>query len=250
MKNIIPIVVFGLIAFLFIRGCGSDDSSYQTSPVDKMIKTLAQEQNFSIILHDMQSDGGKYYHQYMTLVEKPDTVLVDSTDWELVSDEFFDKHIDNMGMEIASKKDGKLTKLASPAGYNHYVGNTRYGRWNNRNGYSFWEFYGQYAFMSSMFNIMTYPVRRSYYDEYYGGYYGRTAYYGPGGSYYGTKTYTSTPRGQKSSWGSKPSAFKQSVRSSVSRSASASRTARTSSRYGSSSSSSSFRSRSSSGFGK
>jgi len=249
MKNIIPIVVFGLIAFLFIRGCGSDDSSFQTSPVDDMVKSMAQEQNYSIILYDMQSQNEKYYHQYLTLIEKTDTVLVDSTDWKEVSDEFFEKHIENMGMEIASKKDGKLTKIASPAGYNHYVGNTRYGRWNNRGGYSFWEFYGQYAFMNSMFNIMTYPVRRSYYDEYYGGYYGRRVYYGPGGSYYGTKTYTSTPRGQKSSWGSKPSTFRQNVRSSVSRSASASRTSRSSSRY-SGSSSSSFRGRSSSGFGK
>jgi len=160
-------------------------------------------------------------------------------------------------MEVATKKDGKLSKVASPAGYNHYVGNQKYGHWTERNGSSFWEFYGRYAFMSSMFHMMS-PVHRSYWNDYRGGYYGSRPYYGPSGSnIYGTRSYTSSSSGRNTTWGSKPTNFKSQVRNQVSRSSSAaksksysssssySRKSRSSSRYSSSSS----RSRSG-GFGK
>jgi len=274
-------VVLGIIVLFFIvKTCGSCDSStsrqrssssqvsktWQKSPVDELIKELNGEQNFSIILFDMDaSESGKdYRHQYQVLIEKPDTILEKKTGWREVSETFFSQHINDMGMEIASKKDGKVTKQAVPAGYNHYVGNEKYGRWENRGGSSFWAFYGQYAFMSSMFNMMTY--RRSYWDDYNrGGYYGGSrGYYGPrGGSpVYGTKSYTSSTSGKSSTWASKPNTFKDRVRSKVSRSSSQSgrfsstrskssstvnkRTSRSSSRYKSSRST---RSRSG-GFGK
>jgi len=269
-------IVIGIIVVFFIaKTCGRDkssSSSYKTSssqtaktweksPVDDLIKDLNGEQNFSIILFDMDADenGNTYRHQYQTIIQRPDTVIENKTDWKNVSETFFSQNINNMGMEIASKKDGKVTKQAVPAGYNHYVGNEKYGRWENRGGSSFWAFYGQYAFMSSMFNMMTY--RRSYWDDYNrGGYYGGSrGYYGPRGSnpVYGTKSYTSSSSGSKSKWASKPSTFKDRVRTKVSRSSSTSnskfskqrtttKTKRSSSRY---SSSRSTRSRSG-GFGK
>ena len=69
-----------------------------------------------------------------------------------------------MGMEIAAKSaDGEVTKTAAPPGYNNYVGNSQYGQWQQgSNGQSFWAFYGQYALMSSLFNMATFPARRSY----------------------------------------------------------------------------------------
>ncbi|MPQ48173.1 hypothetical protein GCQ56_14290 [Marinifilum sp. N1E240] len=269
-------IVIGIIVVFFIaKTCGRDkssSSSYKTSssqtaktweksPVDDLIKDLNGEQNFSIILFDMDADenGNTYRHQYQTIIQRPDTVIESKSDWKNVSETFFSQNINNMGMEIASKKDGKVTKQAVPAGYNHYVGNEKYGRWENRGGTSFWAFYGQYAFMSSMFNMMTY--RRSYWDDYNrGGYYGGSrGYYGPSGSnpVYGTKSYTSSSSGSKSKWASKPSTFKDRVRTKVSRSSStsnskfskqrtATKTKRSSSRY---SSSRSTRSRSG-GFGK
>ncbi len=268
-NKVAKIVIAVIIGFFMLKTCStcrsnrnystnSTISSWEKSPVDKLVRSLSNENNFSIILLDMDSRSNGYYHQYNVLIEKADTVLSQETEWEKVSEAFFADNINNMGMEVASKKDGKLSKVASPAGYNHYIGNERYGHWTQRNGSSFWEFYGRYAFMSSMFNLMTYPVRRSYYDDYYGGgYYGRRSYYGPSGTnMYGTKSYTSTS-GKSTTWGSKPSNFKSQVRSQVSRSSSANRSrsysssssysqkSRSSSRYSSSSS----RSRSG-GFGK
>jgi hypothetical protein len=274
-------VVLGIIVLFFIvKTCGSCDSStsrkqtsssqvaktWKKSPVDELIKQLNDEPNFSIILFDMDANesGNDYKHQYQILIQKLDTVVEKKTDWKKVDEAFFSQHINDMGMEIASKKDGKVTKQAVPAGYNHYVGNEKYGRWENRGGSSFWAFYGQYAFMSSMFNMMTY--RRSYWDDYNrGGYYGGSrGYYGPSGGspVYGTKNYTSSTSGKSSTWASKPNTFKDRVRSKVSRSSSQSnrfsssrsksssavnkRTSRSSSRYKSSRST---RSRSG-GFGK
>ncbi len=276
--NTVTKVIIGIIVVFFIaKTCGGGNSSstrttstsstvtkksYQKSPVDNLIKELNAEQNFSIVLFDMDANEGSnnYRHQYQVIIQRPDTVLESKSTWKNVSETFFSQNLNNMGMEIASKKDGVVTKQAVPAGYNHYVGNEKYGRWENRGGSSFWAFYGQYAFMSHMFNMGSY--RRSYYNDYRsGGYYGGSrGYYGPrGGSpVYGTNSYTSSTSGRNSKWGSKPSTFKDKVRSRVSRSSSTSnartstrtktptRTKRSSSRYRSSSSS---RSRSG-GFGK
>lgn len=270
-NGIAKIIIIVIIGFIVVKTCSNRRSSsqyqgtvqtvdaWEKSPVDKLVRSLSAENNFSIILEDMDKRGSDYYHKYKVLVEKPDTVLVNETGWEKVSDLFFAANVDNMGMEIATKKDGKLSKKASPAGYNHYVGNEKYGHWVDRGGSSFWEFYGRYAFMSSMFNMMTYPARRDYWNDYRGGYYGSRSYYGPSGrTVYGTKTYTASGAGKNSTWGSKPSTFKSQVRSQVTRSANAARSrsyssgssysskrTRSSSRYSSSSS----RSRSG-GFGK
>ncbi|WP_101309935.1 hypothetical protein [Labilibaculum manganireducens] len=262
--NTVTKVIIGIIVVFFIaKTCGRSGSSssssvaetWQKSPVDNLIKELNNEQNFSIILFDMDANEGSdnYRHQYQVIIQRPDTVVEQKTTWKNVSEPFFSQNLNNMGMEIASKKDGVVTKQAVPAGYNHYVGNEKYGRWENRGGSSFWAFYGQYAFMSHMFNMGSY--RRSYWDDYRGGgYYGSSrGYYGPRGSspVYGTKSYTSSGSGSSSKWGSKPSTFKDKVRSRVSRSSSSSsarsssKTTRSSSRYRTSST----RSRSG-GFGK
>ncbi len=244
-NGIVKIIIAVVLGFIVLRSCNScsnrNSNTWEKSPVDELITQLNEEQNYAIILLDMDYRDDKYYHKYNVIVERPDTVLSTNTSWRETSATFFNANVENMGMEIATKKDGKLSKQASPAGYNHYVGNSKYGEWQQRNGSSFWHFYGQYAFMSSMFNLASYPARRSYWDGYSnGGYYGSRSYYGPSGrSVYGTKTYTSSNVGKSSTWGNRPSSFKQNVRNQVKRSASASnrsRTSRSSSRYSNSSS--------------
>ncbi len=136
-----------------------------------------------------------------------------------VSEEYFFKNENNMGMEIASKVDGKVKKEVAPAGFSNYVGNEKYGKWQNRSdGSSFWEFYGKYAMMSSLFYMMTGPtIYRSHYMDYRRNYHGTgRAYYGrgSGGGYaYGTRSsymQKSRPnfysrRSSKSSWSSRSS---------------------------------------------
>lgn len=259
-KTLLIVVVAFISIYISFKGCSSDDRSnqqvkYEKSPVDIFIRDLAAEDNFSIILFDMDytEQTDTYKHKYNVLIGKKDSVHVQNSEWVNVSSIFFNANMDNMGMEIASKKDGKVSKATAPAGYSNYVGNDKYGQWRERDGNRFWEFYGKYALMSSMFRMSMYPVRYSYWNNYHSNYYasGRS-YYGPttnGRNMYGTNS-NYTQSNTNSAWNKKPANFKSSVRSKVSRSVTASKNAaaqrsRNSSRY----SSSGTRSRGS-GFGK
>ena len=217
MINLRSLLLFVLVGGLFF----SCSNKFKKSPVDTLIRDMPPGEIFSIILHDMDAQGNfstTYYHQYEIVKgSTAETIESNTTDWVEVSEDEFNKYINDMGMEIAARDStGKLTKTAAPPGYNNYVGNPKYGRWENQGGYSFWAFYGQYAFLSSMFRMATYPVRRDYYNDWRG--YGNRPYYGPGGSYYGTGSGYNQTRNPRSSWNTKSSSFKSRVRSRASRS--------------------------------
>lgn len=213
-----PTKILIVLAGIFLFSCGG---GFEKSPIDIIVRDMPREEVFSVLLHDMDVQGNfskTYYHQYEVIQgSTPETIESYTTDWLKVSEQEFNKYINDMGMEIAARDStGKLTKAVAPPGYNNYVGNAKYGRWENQGGYSFWAFYGQYAFLSSMFRIATYPVRRSYYNDWRG--YGGRPYYGPGGSYYGTGSGYNKTRNPSSSWNSKSSSFKSRVQSRATRS--------------------------------
>lgn len=230
MKQVFLFVFFIVLVYSCSRTCESDYSEPIKSPVDDMVKTMTNASTFSIVLYDMNTEGSifkEYYHQYRIILEDKDgEIAEDITDWYPVGEGFFDANLNNMGMEIAAKgEDGKITKGVSPPGYGAYVGNEKYGRWSQRDGGSFWEFYGKYALMSSMFNMMAYPARRSYYNDYRGGYYGTgRSYYGPKGSdgrsAYGTNSKYNTASNKSSKWSSNSAnnSFKRGVRTSTTQS--------------------------------
>lgn len=213
-----------------LASCGG--SNFKKSPLDELIRELPQDQPYSIILYDMNVEGNfteTYYHQYRIIqVDKNDSIDYYETPWYEVSEREFEQHINDMGMTVVSRDStGTLTKAATPPGYNNFVGNSRYGHWRrDSSGNSFWEFYGRYAFMSHMFNMMAYPARRSYYDDWRGGYYGTgRRYYGPstgGYTYYGTNSRYNRSSNTSSSWSRNRSSFKQRVANRTSRSSSSS----------------------------
>jgi len=248
-------VFSAFLILLVLSSCGGKE--FKKNPVDEVIKEMPSTTKFTVILNDMDVEGSffkTFKHQYKIIEEKivavPEQTTGDGiseismqedagvpveriTDWYEVDERFFKQHQDNMGMEIAARgDDGKVTKSVAPAGYSQYVGNQRYGRWENRGGTSFWAFYGQYAFMSRMFGMGAYPIQRGYYNTYRGSYYGTgRAYYGPttaaGGRMYGTNSAYNRSTRPNSSWSKNNSSFKNRV---------AGRTSRSSSRYGGSSS--------------
>ncbi len=241
-KFFAPLLFLGAI---FLLGCGGG-TKYKKSPLDEIIRDLPDDEVFSIILYDMNVEGNffeKYYHQYKIIRgDDADDIREVTTEFKEVGKEEFNRYVNDMGMEIAARDStGNLTKAVAPPGYNNYVGNPRYGYWNNSGGSSFWAFYGQYAFMSSLFRMGSYPVQRGYYDDWGRNYRGTgRTYYGPssgGGSYYGTNSTYNRSSNPNSNWSRNTSNFKRRV---------ASRTSRSSSTR---SSSSSYRSRGSS-FGK
>ncbi|BDD08427.1 hypothetical protein FUAX_08590 [Fulvitalea axinellae] len=247
-----------VLPLMFFASCGGGER-YSKTALDKLIQKLSNVETYSIILYDMDVEGtfsNTYKHRYQVLKNVGDTVEQELMPWEKVSERTFLRYRDDMGMTIVSKSDGKLKKEVSPAGYANYVGNKQYGHWVQGSGGSFWEFYGKYAFMSSMFDLATYPIRRSYWNDYRTNYYGRNrAYYGPtvgGRSYYGTSSNYNRKKSFNSTWSKKTNGFKDRVSSRTSRSGSSgsrfskstgSSRSSSGSRFGSSSSS---RSRSSS----
>jgi hypothetical protein len=264
MANKFLFLLFGLL--LAASSC-SNERTFQKSPLDELIRDMDKVKDFTIILYDMDVDGGfssTYKHRYKIIREKEDgTPYEELTDWKEVSEAFFELHEQDMGMEIASKTDGVLTKQVAPPGYSKYVGNERYGSWQtDSSGGSFWQFYGQYMFMSSMLGLMAGPVYRNSYMDYRGGYYGQRPYYGPnvnGRPAYGTLSDASKQQNPNfHSRATSNTALKNRVNTIATRStggrasgSNVDRTTRSTSRYGtSSSSSSSSRSRSSSRGGK
>lgn len=235
-----------LLVFFFVS-CQSND--FQKSPVDEMIRDMTEVPVYSIILYDMNVEGTffkEYKHQYRILKEtkegaEPEEVI---TDWYTVSEAFFNQHINNMGMEIAAKtREGEVTKTVSPPGYSNYVGNPQYGFWQGgAGGNSFWAFYGQYAFLSSLLNLAAFPIQRSYYNDYRDYRRSGRPYYGPvisnGRRAYGTGSAYTTVTRPNTVW-------RQNTSSRQFRNATQ-RTSRSGSRYGSGGS---YRSRGG-GFGK
>ena len=231
IQNLTVLLFFSLV----LSSCGSD---YKKTPIDNLIKELNDVPTYSIILYDMDVEGtffNTYKQQYQILKNVGDSVQSSITPWREVKEADFLKYKEDMGMTIVSKTNGIVKKGVSPAGYANYVGNPKYGNWStNSSGGSFWEFYGKYAFMSSMFNLMSYPARRSYYNDYRSNYYSRNRpYYGPTTSnnrkYYGTSGVTNSRRSTTSSWGrrtqgfSSNNSFQNRVNSRTSRSSSNSR---------------------------
>lgn len=236
-----------LAAFLLISACQPGKAPYQKKPIDDIVKKMTEVPNFSIMLYDMNYDesSDKYLHQYRILKEDSfqDTLVAETTDWLQVSDTYFNSNIDNMGMALVTKTDGKLEKKVAPPGYNNYVGNEKYGNWRQgSDGTSFWEFYGKYAMLRSVLGYGMSPIYRGGWNDYRRNYYpsGRT-YYGnssSGGTRFGTNGSHTSNRSSRSTWNSKPTTFKQNVRSKVQRSSSrTNRRTRSSSRYRSNSSS-------------
>jgi predicted small lipoprotein YifL len=194
MKNY-SIYLFALMMTFMLASCGGE--GYIKYPVDEIVKQTPKDKlPLSVILYDMDVKGSRRMNKYKVITNVDDSTKKKETitPWKRVSKQDFAKNYNNMGMELASKRidsTGKeiVSKVPAPPGYSNYVGNKQYGQWRtNSNGESFWSFYGKYMFLSSMFNMATYPVRRSYYSNYRRNYYGRRPYYGGTGSrrMYGT----------------------------------------------------------------
>lgn len=185
------------------------------NPVDRLIKKLRDDhQVFSIILEDMKVEGSffnKYYHRYKVLTSTGENVDKATTDWMEVKEKFFWEHERNLGMTLASRtEDGALHKEAAPPGFYNYVGDSRYGRFEQRNGQSFWVFFGQYMFLRSMLNLGGVDVFDDDYRKWKRNYRGRKPYYGSASGRYKSRYGTYSAYNRKS----RPDFFERRRRSS------------------------------------
>lgn len=215
---------FSLAILMIIVSACSSGKKYQEgkTPLDELIISLDKEPSFTILLKDMDVEGSwskTYKHKYKVIKATGDSAkpfVEEETPWYEVSEQFFDKHVNNIGMELCSKADrdgdgiAELKKQVAPPGYSSYVGNERYGQWQtNSSGQSFWAFYGQYAMLQTVLGLAYGPpIYRSGYSTYY------NSYYNTGRPYYGG-TVSGRP-----AWGTNSLASQQANKSFHSRAAS------------------------------
>lgn len=146
------------------------------------------------ILVDMKKVLNDCYHKYRYV----EGGLARQTDWVPVACVDYVIHQNHLGMAIYSKPEGtfesEAVTVAHPPGYN-YIGNTRYGRWDERAGGRYWVWYGQYALTRDLlWGVGGYrPVRDRSWSSYRSSvksrkpYFGATKQYGTNGSLTKTK---------------------------------------------------------------
>lgn len=108
-----------------------------------------------------------YYHKY---AEVSGTTVTEGEWEELDTAEEYGANIDDFGMAISSKKLGQFAneavEEATPPGMD-MVGDDRYGEWReDSSGNTFWHWYGQYMFFSTLFGPDPYYYSRNDYNSY------------------------------------------------------------------------------------
>jgi len=185
--------------FLIMQSCGSGKKPYPVAsePAQVLVNELSTEE-YSIVLNDMditEDDDNIYYkHKYVILKPKEDKIEVDSTEWLNVGEEFFMSNEKNLGMEIASRHDGRFSGIPKPVGFDWAVGNEKYGEWKidttsteKTVQVKKWHYHNgsRFFLMYWMFSRRT-PF--STYNDYASTARNRKAYYGYGNNTYGTNS--------------------------------------------------------------
>ena len=160
-KRFILISALMISVLLLFTGCGGKEEI----PLTALKKSLKDKPSYSILLDDMKKEGTffkTFFHKYL-VVQPEDS---QKTDWLQVPEKYYTANRDFLGMTLLTKKDGILDDLVAPPGYG-FVGDSSYGRWReDKDGNSFWEFYGKYAFFSSLFGGWYHPIHRHDYRTY------------------------------------------------------------------------------------
>lgn len=242
--NISSTHIVAVFLTLLLLSCNGTDQSItvDTEPTDKLIAQLGNK-DYSIVLNDMdirdQSGIKRFQHKYNLLKVENDSLIVDSLEWKTVNREFFEKHENDLGMEIVSHHNGNLSREAKPVGFGWAIGNEKYGSWEkiesdststtNSHTNRRWRSNG------SGFLFWYWMMRRPAYQSNYNGY--RTAA-ARGSSYYGSSLNGNTQYGTRSEYqkSKRPSFFTRRNSSNTWNSFKSSKTKRSTSRYNRSSS--------------
>ena len=113
---------------------GSSSSSVSKNAIDDLITSYYDNDQFSIVLYDMQNQSSgwsrDYFHKYLVIATKDSLSEPQQTqtEWMEVTKDFYQKNEDNLGMELVSKNGTDLTKGVSPPGWGSYVGNEKYNK--------------------------------------------------------------------------------------------------------------------------
>ncbi|MFC1525367.1 hypothetical protein ACFL6X_00995 [Candidatus Latescibacterota bacterium] len=143
-------------------------------PVADLIRDLDRYPEYSLVVDDLRVEDGffpDYFLRFEVMTASGqrasggDDLAYErrQSDWMQVPERVFARYEHYLGMVVSAKTpDGRRTgaSQAHPPGY-QYVGNSSYGSWGAG---GFWQFYGQYAFMSSM--LGGHGINRADYNDY------------------------------------------------------------------------------------
>ena len=126
---------------------------------EKVLVDMAVEENEEVrFLHKIQTTRIRVPGSGEEAVAEP---LPPIEAWQPVSRAEYEKHKNDLGMALAVKPAGKYdeeaeSSAAEPPGYAYIAppeqGSNQYGHWvRDQRGGSFWEFYGKYAFLQTLF---------------------------------------------------------------------------------------------------
>jgi len=127
-----------LTGCLFIISCGSDSTKpakeVSIEPTEEIIQKN-RGKDFSIVLDDMKIEEETnlmaYQHKYNVLTVIDDSLHIKETPWQTVSETYFKKHENDLGMEIVSNHNNKLSRVAQPVGFGWAIGNEKHGKWED-----------------------------------------------------------------------------------------------------------------------
>ena len=242
-KRLIYATVFSLLAL----SCGNTEKDVKkvtVEPSQAILKNISNN-DFSVILDDMTIEETEnqiiHKHKYKVLELKKDSLYSTKKDWAVVNQDFFSSHKNDLGMEILSRHNGKISTLAQPEGYGWAIGNTAHGEWeettqdstgNTNSGTSQrrWRTHS-----TSPFFWLWLGSRRSFFRSDYNNY---RSYNTTGRSYYGQNSNNTYAHGTRSNYQKKnrPSFFSRKSKNSSRWNNLEKRTSRSSSRYKSGSS--------------
>lgn len=124
-----------LVIGLIITSCGDSEIPSVKVPQEYSERLIAELRgaDYSIVLNDMdvskQGEMMLFQHKYHILKVENDSLEVDSLDWEPVNKGFFEMHENDLGMEIVSNHNNKLSRVAKPVGFDWAIGNEKEGQW-------------------------------------------------------------------------------------------------------------------------
>ncbi|MGV3615837.1 MAG: hypothetical protein ACO1SV_10930 [Fimbriimonas sp.] len=148
-----------------------DVNQVRAAGADPFQRMLPSHNSYEFWIDDVEE---RAYHRYFETVDGQSRL----TDWMPVSDEVFERHEKDLGMEIYVKPYGSYADEAltasSPPGM-ALVGNPRYGRWQGDS----WHWLPAYLFYSNMYAGNHY-YRRDEWNTWSRSFRGRQPYYGRG----------------------------------------------------------------------
>ncbi|WP_452600949.1 hypothetical protein [Pontimicrobium sp. MEBiC06410] len=232
---------------LILFSCGNTEkqSKQVAQEPSEIIRKSIPTNDFSLVLDDMsineENNVLDHRHKYKVLELKGDSLHTTTKGWQSVNKTFFQKHQNDLGMEIISRHNGKTSFTAQPVGFGWAIGNEKHGEWeetskdstktNSSNSHRRWRTHS-----TSPFFWYWLGTRRSVYRNDYNSY--RT-YNSSGQSYYGRNaSNNSYAYGTRSDYQKKtrPSFFSRKTQNSSRWNNLNKKTSRSSSRYSSGSS--------------